>query len=76
MAERDGIIAVGAVTVIRRRDSMVEENYNEALRAGAVNVLTEAILVAEGLIASAGPYDDTRKIGELIIWMQDKIRAT
>ena len=76
MAERDGIIAVGAVTVIRRRDSEIEENYSEALRAGAVNVLTEAIQVAEGLVASAGPYDDTTRVGELITWMQDKIRST
>lgn len=76
MAERDGIIAVGAVTIIRRRDSEVEENYNEALRAGAVSVLTEAILMVEGLIASAGPYDDTRMGREVVTWMQDKIRLT
>jgi hypothetical protein len=76
MAERDGILAVGAVTVIRRRDSEVEENYTEALRAGAVRAFQEASLQAQGLLASSPPYSDTRPIEEMITWLADKIRQT
>ena len=77
MAEdTDGILRVGEVPVVRRRDPLVEIDHAEALRSGRIAAYEDAVGFAQGLLSRLGRYEDTRPLQQLIDYLADKIRQT
>ncbi len=72
--ERDGIVQVGEIPVIRRRDRFVEDGHSQAFRSGREAALGDMLEYATGRLASTGRYEDTRPWSEMIIFIRDRIR--
>jgi len=72
--ETDGILRVGEVPVVSRRDVLVELDHKEALRAGRREAYEDAVVFAQGMLAQQGAYDDTRPLQQMIDYLADKIR--
>lgn len=70
----EGIVHVGEINTRAMREAQVAEDYHNAQVSGAVGVLTETALWVAGRIAASGPYDDTRALQELTVWIADRIR--
>lgn len=76
VAEADGILQVGEVPVVIRRDSSVEENHDQAYRSGAENAYRRTLVYVEDRIRMAGRYDDVRPLQDLVVWLTDSIQGT
>lgn len=76
MAEYDGILRIGEVPVVIRRDRVVESDHAQAYRSGAVAALTDVAAYVTRCLAAAGPYDDTRSLLDLQMYLADRIRGT
>lgn len=72
--ERQGILRVGEVPVIRRRDRIVFEDHEQARRSGAEKALQESLAFALAGLAATPAYEDTRPWSEMITNLQDRIR--
>lgn len=72
--EYDGVVAVGDITVIGRRNRIAEENHEVAYQTGRREALAEVLAYAEDRLAAQGVYDDTRPLTELIGHLADMIR--
>jgi hypothetical protein len=73
--ETDGILQVGEVPVIVRRDSPREENHQEAHRSGRESALREMLVFINESEAAAPPFTDLRPYANLRTWVTDKMRA-
>lgn len=69
-----GLESTGEFESRAMRETRVAEDYENARIAGAAQAFTEVGLFAKSRIAAAGPYDDTRALQDLEIWLADKIR--
>jgi hypothetical protein len=74
--ETGGILQVGEVPVVRRRDPLVEIDHTEALRSGRREAYADAVDFAQGLLAQRGAYDDTRPLQQMLEYLADRIRQT
>jgi hypothetical protein len=72
--EYDGVVAVGEVPVIIRRDSVAEFDHAEAKRAGRGEALAEVAVYVADRIRMAGAYDDVRALEDLQTHLADMIR--
>jgi hypothetical protein len=73
--ETEGILQVGEIPVIRRRDRIVFQDHSQAERSGAERAYQETLAHVLEQQAAAGPYDDTRPWSNMIIFLQDRIRT-
>jgi hypothetical protein len=71
--EYDGIMQVGEVPVIIRRDSAVAEDFSQAYRSGGEHAYRDALERTEELLRHAEPYTDTRSLIELKAFLIDRI---
>jgi hypothetical protein len=72
--ERDGVLQVGEVPVIRRRDRVIFETHSQAWRSGREDAYGEALAYVLERHAAAGPYDDTRSWSEMETFLRDRIK--
>lgn len=70
----DGVLLTGEYEVRVQRDAMVEDDHQNAWRAGAKWALEEVALFTASQRAVAGPYDDMRAVEDLDVWIADRIR--
>lgn len=73
MAETDGILLVGEISVVRRRDSPREENHDQAWRSGRESAFREVQAFVGDRLLHAGPFDDTRPLTELETFLIDRL---
>jgi hypothetical protein len=74
MDETDGILAVGEVPVVSRRDPLVQQNHDEAFRSGQRKAFTIVLDEVVRSLGQAGPYDDTRTMQAMISFLTDRIK--
>lgn len=74
--ERDGILTVGEVPVIVRRDSYHEADHTAAVRGGRVSAFTETAEFAKGLLAALPRYENPLLLQQMLTFLGDKIRET
>jgi hypothetical protein len=72
--ETDGILVVGEVPSIIRRQRINEENHDQAWRSGRESAFGETLAYVEQRFRAAGAYDDTRPWTEMTTFLQDRIR--
>lgn len=72
--ETEGILQVGEIPVIRRRDRFFEPDHSQALRSGREKAFHEALAFVLQRAATTGPYDDTRPWSEMMTFLRDRIR--
>lgn len=72
--ETEGILQVGEVPVIVRRDSRSLEDHNQAFRSGADGAYREVLAFVTDRLERAAPYTDTRPLSEMVIFLTDKIQ--
>jgi hypothetical protein len=72
--ETEGIIQVGELPVIRRRERAIFEDHSQALRSGREQAFNETLAFVIERNAEAGPYDDTRPWSEMVTFLTDRIR--
>ncbi len=71
----EGVQLVGEFVSRTMREVIVDPDYQNAKKYGAVAVLEEVIAFAQARIDAAGEYDDVRALHELKLWTADKIRS-
>ena len=69
-----GLIGIGEADTRVLRTAKVDEDYRNAVVAGAVWALRSVAEFANAQLQIAGPYDDTRAIETMISWTADRIR--
>ena len=69
----EGVSQVGEINSRLMREAVVEPDFSNAWVSGAVQAYTETIAFADRQLAAAGPYDDVRALGQLILWCRDRI---
>lgn len=74
MVESEGVTQVGEVVTRTLREAIVEDDYRHAWIAGGTRALEAIVTRIDHITALAGPYDDTRALGELKTWAEDTIR--
>lgn len=72
--ETEGILQVGEVSVIVRRDSPREADHSQAFRSGAERAYRDALLYVAERIEKAPPYTDTRALSDMIVFLTDRIQ--
>jgi hypothetical protein len=70
----EGVVSVGEINTRLLREAKQAADYHNAEVAGAVRVLNEAAEFLNAQLSAAGPYDDTRTMRMLLVWIGDKIR--
>jgi hypothetical protein len=70
----EGLVEVGEVTTRVMRDARLEFDFANAQNASRVNAFNEILVWTQEQILQAGPYDDTRHLKYLVVWLGDKIR--
>jgi hypothetical protein len=71
--ETEGILQVGEVPIIVRRDSRSVEDHTQAFRSGADGAYRKALSYVLERIASAPPYTDTRALTDMVVFLTDNI---
>jgi hypothetical protein len=74
--ETHGIVAVGEVPVVIRRDSRHEADHTAAFRGGRVSALEETTLFVRGLLESLPQYENPLMLQQMLVFLGDKIRET
>jgi hypothetical protein len=69
-----GVVRVGEITTRVEREAIVADDYHNAQVTGAVDAYTKTDLWVREQIRVALPYDDTRALEFLHIWLGDRIR--
>lgn len=70
----EGVVLVGELTSRTLREAQAAEDYHNAGVSGQVLALSSTASWVADRIAAAGPYDDVRALGDLLVWIGDKIR--
>jgi len=74
--ETEGILQVGEVPVVIRRDSAVEADHSQAVRSGRQSAFEDALRYVDLAQSSAPPFTDLRPYADLRTFLLDKIRET
>jgi hypothetical protein len=72
--ETEGILQVGELPVIRRRERVISGDHSQAFRSGAEKAYGEMLEYANAKLAAVPPYEDTRPWGEMILFLRDRIK--
>jgi hypothetical protein len=72
--EREGILQVGELPVIRRRTSVQDVDISQALRSAREGELGAALAFVLERRAAIRPYEDYRPWDEMTLYLQDRIR--
>lgn len=72
--ETEGILRIGEVPVIRRRDRPIPTDHSQAKRSGREAAFGEVLAFAIKRLGAVAPYEDTRPWSEMITFLQDRIR--
>lgn len=72
--EREGILQVGELPVIRRRSSVQDVDISQALRSAREKELNAALAFVLEQRAAIGRYDDPRPWDHMTLYLQDRIR--
>jgi len=72
----EGVAQIGELNTRSLREAQVAEDYRNARVSAAVHAYENTALWVRARLAAAGPYDDTRPMLELLVWLGDKIRET
>jgi hypothetical protein len=72
--ETEGILQVGELAIVRRRERIVEADHAQAFRSGRGKAFDEMLAYALDRFRKAGPYDDTRPWTEMVTFLRDRIR--
>lgn len=72
----EGVAQIGEINTRALREVQVEDDYRNAQVAGAVRAYERTSIWVRERLSAAGPYDDTRPMMELLVWLGDKIRET
>jgi hypothetical protein len=70
----EGLTQVGEFDTRVLRTASVDEDYHNAMVAGAVWAFNLMAQFCKAQLEISGPYDDTRPIEIMISWTADKIR--
>ena len=73
--ETDGVLQVGDIPVVVRRDSPSATDHSQAWRSGAEKAYKDVLTYLDLAEESCPPYTDTRPYAELRAFCNDKIRA-
>ena len=72
--ETDGILRIGEVPVIRRRDRIVFNDHAQAIRSAREAAFGEVLAYVLKCHAATPKYEDTRPWMNLEIFLRDRIR--
>lgn len=72
----EGLTAVGEITSRTMREARQEPDFLNARAAGASFAYMSCLVWVQDRIRAAGPYDDTRSLTEMVVWLSDRIRET
>lgn len=70
----EGVVEVGEINTRVFREAITEVDFHNATVSGSVNAFGKTLEFSRRQLALAGPYDDTRPIKEMILWLGDRIR--
>jgi len=70
----EGLVEVGELGTRLFREALVATDFRNAHIGGAVDAYTATAFFVRGKLEAAGPFDDTRTMRELLIWLGDRIR--
>ena len=74
--ETDGIVQVGEVPVIIRRDSPSEVDFSQTERSAREGALKEMLAFVEETERTSPPYTDIRPYAIMRTWVLDRIQET
>jgi hypothetical protein len=74
--EYDGVVAVGEVPVIIRRDSPREADFSNAAKKAAFDAYTDVAEYIEARIAAIPRYEDPTPLKDLLQFVADRLRTT
>lgn len=74
MDEQEGVVQLGEVTIISRKDSPSDMDHAEAYRSGARDAYQAVDDWAVTKQELVGPYEDTGTLAELRLFLADIIR--
>lgn len=73
--QSEGVTLVGEVISRTMREAITDPDFTNTRISAAKFAYEETLLRAESIIAAAGPYDDTRAVADMVVWLKDRIRA-
>lgn len=72
--ETTGVLRVGEVPVVIRRDSPVETDHAQAFRSGAEEAYKKTLAYVAAAEANTPPYTDMRPYADLSTFLLDRIQ--
>lgn len=72
--ERDGVLQVGEIPVVIRRDRSLETDYNQTYRSGRESAFRETLAYVEEQHSRTPAYENTLPWREMRVFLTDRIR--
>jgi hypothetical protein len=71
--EREGILQIGELPVVRRRERIVFEDHAQAYRSGREDAFQAALVFVLQQHAATPAYEDTRPWSQMTTFLRDRI---